>query len=310
MNRAPTNMRVSIVTPSFNQAPFLEQTILSVLNQTHPDVEYMVLDAGSTDGSREIIEKYKDKLAYWHSKPDRGFADAINQGWNKATGEILCYLNSDDLLHEDAIASVVQLFQQNPKSDLIYGDSEQIDPSGKPLGLVKSVPFEIAAVFKTWQDPIRQPSAFLKRALFQKFGGLDESFQFCADFEYFVRISIDAKFLYVPVVFSSMRAHPNAKSMAQQDVQARELIRMYEKFRTTPVFLQSGVSEADSQKELFRIASERFLAAGKKWDAWKAHLKYTGLVSSGVQRAYRTLRYIGRLLFCALGVLAVQICKA
>jgi glycosyltransferase involved in cell wall biosynthesis len=288
-------MRLTVVTASLNQGQYLEQTIQSVLNQTLPDIEYMILDAGSTDGSLEIIEKYKDRLAYWHSKPDRGFAAAINQGWNKASGDILCYLNSDDLLRNDALANVVEIFDKNPDVDFVYGDAERIDGSGKSLGVMKSSPFEIAEIFSTWQDPIRQPSAFFKRNIFQRFGGLDESFQFCADFEYFVRISSGTKFLYTPAVFSSMRAHSAAKSTAQQDVQARELIRMYEKFRTTAIFLNSGVSEVQSQKELYRVTSEHFLAAGKKWNAFQSHLKYSRLAYSGVYRAYRIVRYMARL---------------
>ena len=289
-------MRITVVTPSFNQGQFLEQTILSVLNQTHKDVEYMILDAGSKDGSCEIIEKYEERLAYWQSKPDRGFADAINQGWKRATGEILCYLNSDDLLKHDALTRIVKLFEDNADSDFIYGDAEQIDAQGKLLGVLKGFPFDITNVFSTWQDPVRQPSSFFKRKIFESFGGLDDSFQTCADFEYFVRISDRVHFLYVPEIFSCMRIHSRAKSVAQEHVQAREMIRMFEKLRHTPLFLHSGVSEADAEKGLYRVAGEHFISAGKKWEALKTHLKYTAYAYSGLERWYRIARYVGRLL--------------
>lgn len=291
------NTLVSIVTPSYNQAAYLEETIQSVLNQTYQDVEYIIIDGGSTDGSQEIIHKYENKLKYWQSKKDKGFADAINQGWMRADGEILAYLNSDDLLEKDAVQKAVHAFLDSPDMDIVYGDTTMIDETGKVLREFHSEPFDLVAVFKTWFDPIRQPSAFIRKSVMDKFGGLDESFQFCADFEYWIRIAGGgARFLYIPIVLSKAREHAAAKSIRQQDVQARELIRIFEKFRNAPVFLDSGVSEKEALQGLYRLTREQFIRSGNKWDALQSQLKYCAHAYPALERPYRILRFAARLL--------------
>jgi glycosyltransferase involved in cell wall biosynthesis len=292
------NRLVSIVTPSYNQASYLEETIQSVLNQTYENVEYIIIDGGSTDGSQEIIRKHENKLKYWQSKKDKGFADAINQGWMRATGDILAYLNSDDLLEMDAAQKAVQAFLDSPDTDIVYGDTTVIDEKGNTMRLFHSEPFDIHTVFKTWFDPIRQPSAFIRKSVRDQFGGMDESFQFCADFEYWIRIAAGgAHFLYIPDLLSRTREHADAKSTRQQDVQARELIRIFEKFRNSLVFLNSGVPEKEALQGLYRVVREHYINAGRKWDALQANNKYCEHAYSGFERAYRTLRFIGRLLF-------------
>ncbi|MCI0413428.1 glycosyltransferase [bacterium] len=292
------NMLVSIVTPSYNQAAFLEETIQSVFNQTYQDLEYIIIDGGSTDGSQEIIHKYETKLAYSQSKKDGGYADAINQGWMRATGDILAYLNSDDLLEKDALQKAVHAFSDSPDTDVVYGDTTLIDARGNTLSVFRSEPFDLRSIFQTWNDPVRQPSAFIRKSVWDRFGGLDESFQFCADFEYWIRIAGGgARFLYVPDLLSRARTHSAAKSVGQQDVQAKELIRIFEKFRNTPVFTNSSASEKESWKALYRVVSEHYINAGHNWDALRAYNKYSTQAFSGFERAYRTLRFIGRLMF-------------
>jgi glycosyltransferase involved in cell wall biosynthesis len=291
------NRLVSIVTPSYNQASYLEETIQSVFNQTYENVEYIIIDGGSTDGSQEIIGKYENKLKYWQSKKDKGFADAINQGWMRAGGDVLAYLNSDDVLERTAVQKAVQAFLESPDTDVVYGDTTMIDETGTPLRIFRSEPFDLRAVFKTWFDPIRQPSAFIRKSVMDEFGGLDESYQFCADFEYWIRIAGGgARFRYVPDVLSKSREHAAAKSTRQQDVQAEELIRIFEKFRNTRVFLNSGVSERESLQGLYRVTREQFIRSGHKWDALQSHMKYAARAYSGFERPYRILRFIARLL--------------
>ncbi|HTX79640.1 MAG TPA: glycosyltransferase family 2 protein, partial [Longilinea sp.] len=120
-------MLVSIVTPSFNQARFLERTIRSVLEQTDADIEYLVVDGGSTDGSVEIIQKYADRLAWWVSEKDKGQTDAINKGFSHAHGEILAWLNSDDTYEPHAISEAVAFLQAHPDTGMVYGDANFID---------------------------------------------------------------------------------------------------------------------------------------------------------------------------------------
>src|SRR5262245_47892717 len=125
--------RVSIVTPSYNQAEYIEETIRSVLLQGYPDLEYILIDGGSTDGSVEIIRTYAPWLTYWVSEPDRGQTDAINKGWARATGEILAYINTDDCYLDNAIATAVQEFRANPGAGMVYGTAIIVDEAGEEL---------------------------------------------------------------------------------------------------------------------------------------------------------------------------------
>ena len=122
---------VSIITPSFNQAPFLDATIQSVLGQTYPNIEYIIIDGGSTDGSIEIIERYADRLAYWESAQDRGQTEAINKGFDRANGAIMAYLNSDDLYYPNAVEEAVDFLQLHPEIGMVYGDADYINAGGR-----------------------------------------------------------------------------------------------------------------------------------------------------------------------------------
>src|SRR5512138_875393 len=125
---------VSIITPSFQQARFLEQTICSVLGQDYPELEYIVVDGGSSDGSRDIIQRYADHLAWWVSEPDRGQTDAINKGFARATGEILAWINSDDTYLPGAVSEAVEQLRAHPGAGLVYGDANLIDDDGEIIG--------------------------------------------------------------------------------------------------------------------------------------------------------------------------------
>ncbi len=159
---------VTIITPSFNQAAFLEQAICSVLGQDYPAIEYLVIDGGSNDGSREIIERYSDKLAWWVSEPDSGQAEAINKGFQRARGDFVAWLNSDDLYLPGAVSQAVQALNAEPGLGLVYGDAIAIDSSGKPLGrfdfddwgLIDLVSFRI----------ICQPAVFMRRSVLELAG--------------------------------------------------------------------------------------------------------------------------------------------
>jgi glycosyltransferase involved in cell wall biosynthesis len=163
-NRTSSDTRgglVSIVTPSFNQADYLEQTIQSVLAQDYPWIEYIIIDGASTDGSVEIIERYAGRLAWWVSEPDRGQAEAINKGLQRANGEIVAWLNSDDLYLPGAVSRAVAALQANHALGLVYGDALTIDAQGRPIH---------SLVFGEWglEELIRfriicQPAVFMRR---------------------------------------------------------------------------------------------------------------------------------------------------
>lgn len=204
--------KVSIVTPSFNQGCFIEETILSVLNQDYPNIEYIVIDGGSTDKSTEIIKKYQDRLAYWVSEPDRGQTDAINKGLLVATGDIYGYLNSDDLLDSKAASTAVAAFEKHPEAEFVYGDFNLIDSMGTAQFSAKAVPFD-KKVLVYGRTLFNQPSSFWRRSVTEKIGYLDVDYDFCMDQEYWIRaVSKGVNFLYVPGLYASTRIHGGTKT--------------------------------------------------------------------------------------------------
>ena len=215
---------VSIITPSYNQAAYLEQTITSVLGQDHADMEYIVIDGGSTDGSVEIIKKYSDRLAYWVSEKDKGQAEAINKGFAKATGEIIAWLNSDDFYLEGTVKAAVQLFEQNPDVVLVYGNMLSVDEHGKPFNALnyKQLTLEDLLCFQI----IGQPAVFMRRSALQKAGGLDLAFHFMLDHHLWIRIAQLGRILHVPQTWSAARYHPEAKNFAKAAEFGRDAFRI------------------------------------------------------------------------------------
>lgn len=201
---------VSIVTPSYNQAPFLERTIRSVLEQDYSQIEYIVVDGGSSDGSREIIERYAPRLAYWSSEKDQGQGEALNKGFARAHGEIVAWLNSDDYYLPGAVSSAVRLFEQNPDVGLIYADMLAVDAQDRvtnhlrcrQLGLKDLLCFEI----------IGQPAVFMRRAAFEAAGGLDPAYHLLLDHHLWIKIACQSLILHVDETWAAARYHPAAKN--------------------------------------------------------------------------------------------------
>ena len=206
--------RISVVTPSFNQARFLERTILSVLNQNYPNLEYIIIDGGSTDGSRAIIERYGKNLAFWVSEKDRGQADAINKGFRKSTGEILAWLNSDDTYTPGALKNVGLAFRDRPWIDVLHGNVHIIDADDKRLATNKSVPFSGRACAFGVQT-IPQSSVFWRRDLFFATGMLNPIYHYLLDPELWLRFgAYGARFVRTRTVLSNFRDHPFERKCA------------------------------------------------------------------------------------------------
>jgi glycosyltransferase involved in cell wall biosynthesis len=217
--------KITIVTPSFNQAQFLERTILSVINQHYPNLEYIIIDGGSTDGSVEIIKRYEKYLAYWVSEKDNGQSEAINKGFNLATGQIFAYLNSDDIYLPGAVNHIAEIFLSTKNADIVYGNALLINSINKKIGQCIALPFKLKEHLNGL-FAIPQPSAFWKREVFDKVDGFNENNQTCMDGEFFARAA-DAKFgFYLTNKFlSAFRVHKNSKT---SDTNQEHLMDYYE----------------------------------------------------------------------------------
>ncbi len=216
---------VSIITPSYNQAAYLEQTMRSVLTQDHPRIEYIVIDGASTDGSVEIIKRYSDQLAYWASEKDRGQADAINKGFARASGDIVAWLNSDDYYLPGAVAAAVKAFDENPDAVLVYGDMLAVDENGRTFNTLtyKQLTLEDLLCFQI----IGQPAVFMRRSVLQGLG-LDLDFHFLLDHLFWIQIARRGRIIHVPQTWSAARYHAEAKNRAKAAEFGREAFRILE----------------------------------------------------------------------------------
>ena len=206
---------VSIVTPSYNQAEFVDSTISSVLAQSYPRIEYLVCDGGSQDGTVEIIKRHSDRLAWWCSEKDRGQSDAINKGWRRATGDILAYLNSDDVLLPGAVEHVVHAFQQNPSVGVVHGDWVYLRQDGTQLGPGQGRPADFRRLLHNGQIRyIAQPASFYRADVVRRVGLIDESLHYSMDYDLLLRLARESPMMYLSVALAGFRLHTSAKSSA------------------------------------------------------------------------------------------------
>jgi len=214
-------MKFSIVTPSLNQASYLEETLRSVLGQRYPDLEYIVIDGGSTDGSVDIIERHEHELAYWISEPDRNQPDAINKGLRRATGDVVAFINSDDLYLPGAFAAVAEHFQRNPTSTWVCGDTIFFGDGGYQTWLCQAVVPRSAAHCLSWAYTAPQPGMFWKRELLAAL--FDPRWPYDFDHELYVRLLLAGhKCVHLPVPLAAYRLHSASKTVAESDKQERE----------------------------------------------------------------------------------------
>jgi glycosyltransferase involved in cell wall biosynthesis len=221
---------ISIVIPSFNQGAFLEECLRSVLEQTYPRKEVFVFDGGSTDSSREILRKYERRLDFWISEPDRGQANAVNKGWARAKGEILGWLNSDDRLEGEALAGVAAAYASHPRSAILYGDVQEINPQGSPIGEKKMAGYGLRSLLLG--KNMGQPGVFIPRTTYAALGGLKEELHFALDFEYFLRIwtAFPESGAYVPQLVASSRVWEESKTLHQGERFGEEYRQVLEDF--------------------------------------------------------------------------------
>ncbi|MFP5040202.1 glycosyltransferase family 2 protein [Parasediminibacterium sp. JCM 36343] len=223
-------MKITIVTPSYNQGEYLEQTILSVLNQGYDTLEYIVIDGGSTDNSVEIIRKYADRLAYWVSEKDKGQTEAINKGFKKATGDVVGWVNSDDILMPGCLQKINDVFT-NKNPDVIFGWTIRIDKDNKIL-FNHFLPKQSLWLGRRGVYFFGQPSWFWKREMFDYLGYLDETCHACMDVEYIMRqIMAMPKIVHVPEILSGYRWHEMTKTAQNGSIWTDDMIRLGKKYK-------------------------------------------------------------------------------
>ena len=260
---------VSIVTPSFNQASFLEQTIRSVLDQDYPSLEYIVVDGASNDRSVDIIKKYSDRLAWWVSEKDNGQGEAINKGISHATGDIIGWINSDDYYLPNAISSAVKIFEHNPDVALVYGDMLAVDQNGETTNMLRYNQYSLEDLLCF--QIIGQPAVFFRREVYEKVGGLDTTYHFMLDHHLWIRIAGQGKILHVPLIWSAARYHPQAKNRLKPVEFGLEAYRIVDWMKSeltlSPMFTKV---EKRARASALRVNARYLLDAGQSFPALRA----------------------------------------
>ncbi len=261
---------ITIVTPSYQQAAYLEYTLQSVLAQDFGPIEYLVVDGGSRDGSLEIIQRYRERLAWWVSEPDSGQAEAINKGLQRAQGEIVAWLNSDDLYLPGALAEAVAALRAEPDLGMVYGDAITIDAEGHYLntlafgdwGLTELMNFRI----------ICQPAVFMRRSILQQAGLLDPSYHFMLDHQLWIRMASLAPIRHIPSLWAAARHHPNAKNVAQStgfgDETRRLLAWMQNEPNLAPLVKQN---RRTVEGGAYRLTARYLLDGDRPWQSLKMY---------------------------------------
>ncbi|MCG9881498.1 MAG: glycosyltransferase [Bacteroidia bacterium] len=228
---------VSIITPSYNQGVWLEETILSVLNQTYPNIEYIIIDGGSSDNSKEIIEKYSDKLAYWQCKKDGGQANALNIGYQKAKGDIIAYLNADDLLDPKAVETIIHAYEVNQEFSIYYGKCKTIDSDGNLIEEGNGTQVYFSELASHGMLPyMYQPACFFNRAYLNRDTFVDESLNYAFDYELILFLASSKTILFLNRDVASYRVHTQSKSYLYKIDAYKEKLKIQEKYDTKNFF--------------------------------------------------------------------------
>lgn len=214
---------ISIVTPTYNMGRFLEETIQSVLSQDYPNIEYIVMDAGSKDETLAILNKYKDRLEF-HSGPDRGTADAINKGFARSHGSVFAYLNADDTYLPGAVSTAMRALASEPEVAVVYGNANWVDQQGRLLAPYPVLPFDAALLAE--ECFIAQPAAFVRRSAFELAGRIDPELQYAYDYDLWIRIARLFPMRKIDGVLATSRMHHDNKTVGQRRGVLRETLKL------------------------------------------------------------------------------------
>jgi glycosyltransferase involved in cell wall biosynthesis len=263
--------------PSFNQGAYIARAIESVLSQEAPPLELIIMDAGSTDQTLDVIKSVarRDARLRWYSERDRGQAHAVNKAWARARGEVVGWLNSDDIYYPEAFAAVLDAFAKHPLADVIYGEGDHLDDQERFVNRHPTEAFHPRRLLESVIMP--QPSVFLRREIIERAGGLDESLHYCLDYEYWIRLAgLGVRFQYIPRVLSGTRMHGSAKTVALRlamheeinDMLRRQLGRVPRPWLLNYAFVAAGADGRLSWRTPTRLPAVLFhaISAARRWN--------------------------------------------
>lgn len=284
-------LSVTIVTPSLNQGPFIERAVRSVIAQNVPDLEYVVVDGGSTDETLDVIRRFEDRLR-WTSEPDRGQAHAVNKGIAATDGEVIGWLNSDDVYYPGSIRSAVDLLAARPELDVVYGDGEFVDVGGAPVEPYYTEAWDLERF--TSMCFVCQPTAFFRRRVVERHGLLDERLHYCLDYEFWLRLGLGgAAFAYLPRLQAGYRVYPGTKSVGSRVALHTEINSMLgEKLGRTPEAWLINYGQAAAAARIDAAEHSTRFAVGALLFAWYAAVRWNRRLSPGL--ILHTSRTVGR----------------
>lgn len=295
--------RISIVINSFNQATYLEQTILSVLEQGYENYEILLVDGGSTDGSLDIIRKYCNKFAWWVSEPDQGQGDGINKGLCRASGTIVAWLNSDDYYTPNTLKKVASAYNKNKNAALWYGDVIAVDETGKPFHNIPCAQYSLIDLMKF--KIINQPAVFMNGTALRESGYLDPSYHYLLDHHLWLRIAANGPMFYSPEIWAAGRFHEDAKNIANAELFGRDAYRIAEWLITDASYKEISLPIKKSiQAGAHRINARYLLEADKPVKALKGY--WNGMLADPAI----VLPEFHRMLYCLFAMLGLKPLKS